>query len=516
MKKNILTFLILGILLLLVGCEEVEPQPTLNLPVKVDFSAYEQRDPNDPLYTRLSPEPLRELIPSEDYGTLYPFIGARRSYLIEDEYEGLTKSYYGFTDATGRIIVDPVYYLIEMLDTGTYYNSPCLPFWDITEECRMPDYPDVPYYRHALAAIDGSFVTDFIYSEIEGYEDCIIAARMNPRTDGYDVFSHNGELLFSTTELPYPVEDVFRFSSCENGLFLLWMDHGAYSSVYYYVDWEGRIRSGPYEKASKFPCGWARVKLLTGEYTYIDSAGTSIGRTFSYCSHFTDGYAVVITENQSEVIVQTGATLFTFPKYGTDPILYVTEGGFLIQDSGSDYLYSFNGQLLYSSESDLWSPSKSIYLCDSDPNAPYLYHVGLEKTIFLPPMSKNCQICIDLVPNTFDSFITLKYLTRSDSTLYIYSKDLTLLAIEDEDRPKLLWEQPGKDRDNCLSLPGKAGTELYHPDGTLLGLSPMSDFTSGRIGPKGYITLTNNTCTKIYDSQGTLIFCYPLIQNLDD
>ncbi len=516
MKKYILLFLLSGLLLSLVGCENTEPQPTLHLPVKTDFSAYEQRDPDTPLYTRLSPEPLTRLIPSEDYGTLYPFIGARRSYLTEEGYEGPTIDYYGFTDAAGRIIVDPIYYLIELLDTGTYYNSLCLPFWDITEEYRDPDYPDAPDYRHALAFIDGSFVTDFIYSEIKGYEDCIIAARMNPRIDGYDVFNHNGELLFSTTELPYPVEDIFRFSSCENGLFLLRMDYGTYSSAYYYVDRDGRIRFGPYEKASKFLCGWARVQLLTGEYTYIDPSGASIGRTFSYCSHFTDGYAVVTTETHSEIIDQTGATLFTIPKCNREPAFYVTEGGFLLQDFGQDCLYSFDGQLLYSSDSDHWSPSKSIYLCDSDPNAPYLHHIGSEKTVSLPPMSKDCQIYIDLLPNNFDSFITLKYHTRFDFTLYIYSKELTLLATADEDRPKLQWEQPGMDRNNCLSLPGKEGTELYHPDGTLLGLSPMSDFTSGRIGPNGCLTLTNDFCTKMYDSQGDLLFCYPLIKNLDD
>ncbi len=510
--KKILTLLLIMLLMgSVVGCGSPEP---LNLPVKVDFSAYEQRDPNAPLYTRLSPEPLKELIPSGDYGTLYPFIGARQSYLTEDGYEGWKVDYYGFTDATGRIIVDPVYKNIELLRGGE--GGTRLPFWILSK--NNPD-PNSSYSTcYAIASVDGSFVTDFDYSNISGYPDCIVTRNMDQDPPVYEMYDHNMELLFTTADLPFSrqIRDA-RYQG--NGLFLLRLADEEDRHLCYFMDLEGTLVAGPYESAFDFSCGWAAVKPPDGSWTYIDSTGKPMDRSFEDCKRFYQGgYTLVQTPEQTEILDVEGNTFLTLPKYDWFPSLTVTQQGLFLNGLDTDQYYSFDGNLLYETRGKLWYQEKLVYLSKEDPSAPYLYHAGLNKKVPLPPLTENTTIEAIHPYENAGPFLSLFYVDRRDGsmTFYLFTPELELVSVSNQTRPELFPEEPGKKALTYVAIPGASGTELYDPDGNVLGLCPMADFDTGRIYEGRILSLTNDFCTKMYDSQGELIFCYPFTSTMED
>ena len=514
MKKNILTFLILGILLLLAGCEEVEPQPTLNLPVKVDFSAYEQRDPNDPLYTRLSPEPLTGLIPSEDYGTLYPFIGARQSYLTENGYEGPKVDYYGFADASGRIIVDPVYTDIRLLSGGE--GGTHLPFWILGKD--NPDSGSRYSTCYAIASLDGSFVTDFRYSYVGGYPDCIVTLSLDWGEPVYELYDHAMELQFTTAELPYSSQ-IIEARYQNNGLFLLHLKGEEDRHSYYFMDLNGTLVAGPYAFACSFSCGWAAVEIRDDCWTYVDTAGTPMDRTFHDCEpYYQGGYTLVETETHGEILDIEGKTLLTVPKPDSFLTLTVTQNGLFIDSWKSSQYYSFDGALLYETQEKHWFPFEMVYLSKEDPSAPYLYHVELQKKVPLPPLTEHTEIETQYFIENRGPFLSLVYVDRRDRsmTFYLFTPELELLSVSNQTRPELFSEQAGKEALSYVAIPSDEGAELYDPEGMVLGLCPMSDFDTGRIYEGGILSLTNDFCTKRYNSQGELIFCYPFTSTMED
>ncbi|MBO7425238.1 MAG: hypothetical protein J6U23_06130 [Clostridiales bacterium] len=84
-------------------------------PVKVDWSNYQPADYDTNICTRLSEDYISDFIPSDDYGTIFPYIGTRDSrYYAEDghlsDYVYNNGEYsYGFFDENGRIICDSVF-----------------------------------------------------------------------------------------------------------------------------------------------------------------------------------------------------------------------------------------------------------------------------------------------------------------------------------------------------------------------------------------------------------------------
>ncbi|MBP3413514.1 MAG: WG repeat-containing protein [Oscillospiraceae bacterium] len=512
MKRGSL-FLLLAFVLSLVGCSSKEP---LNLPVKTNFSFYEQKEAYTALYTRLSPEPLTELIPSENYGTLYPFIGARKTYVSEEGYTMHQSEFYGFTDATGRIIVDPVYSDVALLTGGE--NGACLPFWVLTKD--KPYSGDLFAYssHRAIASADGSFVSGFDYSYIYGYPDCIVTQSLDRANPVYELYDHSMRLLFSTADLPFS-HRIQNAQYHSNGLFLLRLQEEE-GFAYYFMDREGDLAFGPYMEAYGFSSGWAAVRLSNEKWTYIDPTGRLMERQFEECDmYYNSGYTVVQTPDRTEILDQEGQTLISLPNYQHLPSLKITEHGiFLSSLQAPDRYYSFDGTLLYETTDKTWFPEYMVYLSEEDPSAPYLYHVELQKKLTLPPLTED-TILSPSSPWIHTGFnMGLSYYDRKDlsATHYLVSPDLELLSVSKEHRPELISEQPGERSLPFVALPGEEGTELFGPEGKLLGLSPMADFHIGRIYEGDYLSLSNEFCTKLYTQNGELVFCYPFAAAMED
>ena len=159
-----------------------------------------------------------------------------------------------------------------------------------------------------------------------------------------------------------------------------------------------------------------------------------------------------------------------------------------------------------------------VYFSKEDPSAPYLYHVELQKKLTLPPLTEDTVLApfspwIFTGPNL--GLTCYNHKDRSD-THYLISPDLELLSVSKQLRPELISEQPGERSVPYVALPGEEGTELFDSEGTLLGLSPMADFHIGRIYEGGYLSLSNEFCTKLYNQDGELVFCYPFAAAMED
>lgn len=516
MKKLLPLFLLLGILLSIfrIQLPPKVPKPT------VDFSYYTKREDSSTLYTRLSPEPLGELTPSEDYGAIYPFVGGQRTYLYSDYGSaGAKQKLYGFVDATGRILVDPVYTMAQLLESE---DGTALPYWLIGKPIYSEEAKD-SYMLCALASLDGSFVTPFLYSWFEACEEYIIATL--PSGNRYHILDHDLNLLLDTKDLSY--EEVYTIRYCGEGLFAVCLncpDMGNFCK--HYVDMSGNVLPGHFQTAYAFTDGWSAVHLDLDTWTYIDPTGKEMGQYFTECTSFQKGYALVNTGKTSQIIRPDGTVVLTrnpLPRWSE---LTVTSHGLYISPLGDDphFYYSFEGELLYETPRADWLPEDLIYADYSDPSAPYLYDITQDFKIPLAPMEEGHRLELSTCGDPDSPVIVVRdrnYATWEAVDSY-YSADYKLLWVSQpyrtttSDIPRLELEQVGKETVSYPVLPGENGLTLYGTTDPALLQYPLSTFTHGRLYDDGYLTLTDNFSTRMYDPQGNLIFSYPFATAMED
>ena len=140
--------------------EEQFPNNSDGPDVYVDWSSLEPYAPEEPIYTRSSDSVITELVPSDNYGPLIPFLG--------DKLGGTDLgSRYGLITLSGEIVLDPV--LSSVWDGGSqggYYNLEPLPYFMLCKEtpATSSDGWDEASEVWAMAARDGSWCTEFKYT----------------------------------------------------------------------------------------------------------------------------------------------------------------------------------------------------------------------------------------------------------------------------------------------------------------------------------------------------------------
>lgn len=522
MKKLLPLLFLLGILLSIfwIRLPKKVPKPT------VDFSYYTKREESPALYTRLSPEPLGELMPSEDYGTIYPFVGGEKNYLSVT-YGDLahTRYQYGFVDATGRIIVDPVYDTAELLRSE---DGTALPFWVIGKIVYDENLVD-SYALCALASIDGSYVGPFAYTQFRAYEDFILAELpldWQSAIRNYHVLDHTGRILWTTEDLDVPGR-IMSMSYCGEGLFHMGLVYTDIDDFHYrYMDLQGNFLPGHYITAEKFSDGWAAVQIDRDTWTYIDPTGKEMGQYFTECTSFQKGYALIKTGNTSHVIRPDGTVVLTRDPLPRWAELTVTSHGLYIYALGDvpHFYYSFEGELLYETTHRSWLPEELIYADYSDLSAPYLYDIRQDRKIPLPPMEDGHRLELSTYGDPDTPVIVVRdrnYATWEAIDSY-YSADYTLLWVslpyrgEEQTTSHLLLEQVGKEARSYPVLPGETSPTLYGATEVELKHYSLSTFTRGRLYDGGYLSLTDDFCTRMYDPEGALIFSYPFTVLMED
>lgn len=119
---------------------------------KVDWGL--EKEPVKEVYTRLTADTISTLKPSSRYGPLLPFVG---QVLPTDDWFKLER--YGLVTKKGKIVLDAVCDSIFKLTDGT---------GEATGVYGMSrTVPGEPKVRYAMAATDGSRVTEFVYRYVE-------------------------------------------------------------------------------------------------------------------------------------------------------------------------------------------------------------------------------------------------------------------------------------------------------------------------------------------------------------
>ena len=345
--------LLLSFVLLLGGCTaQPKDEAVPSFSVKTDYSNYMPPEHYNPAFGGIG---VTELIPREDYGAIYPFVG--------ESYESLWVNLWGFVDESGTVIVDPVYPFVEYRggkDGGVWALGKM-----IGEDANDYSYPE---YLYAAAAADGSRITEFRYVSVEVRDGLVLAGETVGAADEYgsnafvfrydiydlelNLLTTSEELLKTMPELSQSLSDL----SCAEGMFLLSFGQ-EYSEDWpgqvYYIEREGSRILGPYNRGHDFAQGYAIVDSDDRRgRSYLDKEGNFIEGEFSAGWNFVRGIALVSNYEDGRftcdaIIDETGKMLLACD-YGEsisiidDCIVYEKDW-----DVGLTAYYTFEGELLY-------------------------------------------------------------------------------------------------------------------------------------------------------------------------
>ncbi len=259
--------------------------------VHTDYSQYTLDTPMQPKYTRLSQEHISELQPRDDYGMLYPFVGNR----ICSDYS--YKTYYGMVDASGCIVVDAVYDSINLVsrDYWDLYQHGDLdfPMWALGKT-GLTEY-GYATTTYALASLDGSFVSEHIYSQLTAYDEYVFAyIYHNDDAVQLHVYDMEGNLCLDSKDLPFcdRLDSYYDAITYGDGLFTVILEGPSGEREYYIADWEGNLLYGPFQQAECYHDGYALVGKTDDLYAFIDVNGNYfLDMEFSSAWAFRNGYA---------------------------------------------------------------------------------------------------------------------------------------------------------------------------------------------------------------------------------
>lgn len=309
--------------------------------VKTDTSALSAYKPLPQVYTRLSDGPLPELKTADTYGTLLPYQG--ESIYFDGGFG--TGHHYGFITIKSIIVTDPVYsniYQASCYDenTGTYLYMPAYVLTlkptpdDIQNQSdeQRSDMMMGANVRHAVCALDGSWMTPSIYAGAFCNPQVILCVRDWDTAD-IDIYDYSGKLLYNTASLSFfknlPVGAAYSFQSgYGEGLFVLPLSTGqtAYVSVM-----DGTFTITSYIQGGAFHEGLAPVKLEEdGPSGYIDRNYKLVLKPqYLYTDKFYGGNAIVrLLDTQYAIIDKKGTVLLTSPEY-----IQTTNTGYLVLDA---------------------------------------------------------------------------------------------------------------------------------------------------------------------------------------
>ena len=361
--------LLLCLCLLLGGCgsegltlSSTDPESTLpseeetipaDVSVQTDYSQYAPRVTLAPLYTPAE-EPCYDLVASENYGGIYPYVGAS----VSTQFSG-KRYYYGLTDARGRILTEPVYHSVELLqDWDSYeYTGRSLPFWVLQKQDVTEDFAYST--RYALATLDGSMVTECVYSSISWGDGYVVAIDKRGQHPRFDLFDTEGQLYLRSEDLPILAqlpENYFDYFYADLSDGMLRLQCGAENgqTLYYYTDLQGSLLLGPYEYAEPFFDGIAAVQDSYDTYCYIDRTGnTCFPLSFTYSDGFHEGVTIVADrDGRRSLVDQQGNVLLSETTWQT---LYRERDIYGLEENSVVDFYNSRGELLYEDIPYHWS-----------------------------------------------------------------------------------------------------------------------------------------------------------------
>lgn len=507
--------LLLCLCLLLGGCAVTEPSPSTAAPteppkpteptelssppadvrVKTDYSQYAPRETLQPLYIPAESS-CDHLQPSDDYGTIYPYVGGT----AETQY-GSSRYVYGIMDEKGQLLTDPVYSSVTLLQRWDDYwgtSEAVLPLWELE---KIEVDADGGYsQRSAIAALNGSWVTDCCYTQVAVRDDYVLAVEQDweAETFRFDLYSSTGELLLRSESLEIlgQIPDPINYASYADGMFRLEC-YGDTDSSTWYTNPQGSLLLGPYGYGNDFSEGLAAVTEDYTNYYYIDKQGsTRFQRSFTSTEAFVDGVAVVSVDLQSQLIDRNGNILL---QTRDDQYIYRERELYILVDDGVANYYNARGELIYADIPQGWSYLGHGLFSDW---AEEIIHGETQRRFTVTRAEGAYHYAVPLWDEGIEVLAVYDY-TDGLVKSYLLDKGAKLLmegegdfyAMQDTER-SLLVESFG------------SGYRIYDEDLQYLFTCPRDAFPSVLLGDR--VLCFSEQYSLCYSLEGELLFCYPL------
>jgi len=271
-----------------------------------------------------------EFIPSEEYGTIIPYIGAYKEF--STDFDTMYYASYGFCTPEGKIVMDasknvPHIWLNRCPDGFEYYQV----------SFNESDF-DVAPARTLIVPRDGSWSLEIKRGWVGSVGDGVICINVVKDNENYqtytELYDYNGKKLGK-------IDGYDSLGTYSHGMFNAekWGSDSSSPSACY-IDLNGNVVLGPYKYAQSFSKeGVAIVTDLDGECYMIDTKGNRITHgnyesihRLSYDENKPYYYSANIKE-----------------KYATRDILDAN-GNFIVQQKGGAHLnfcLQKNGDIIY-------------------------------------------------------------------------------------------------------------------------------------------------------------------------
>ena len=266
--------------------------------VFTDWSGLTTEAAPQEIYTRLTPEPMETLRPG-DYGALLPFSSSTR-FATGDGWGWELGGLKGLVTAEGMIVLDPVCSSVSRLVRYSAEEGEIVcPFLVLEKLLYDPDAPDAGEWnrgwveRCAVCAEDGSWCTDFVYTNVLGSPLGALCVR-SEQENLAECLSARGRVVFDTK------------------------------------DWDVRAELAPWSvtQLNDIPAeGWAPVQLNSGRDVFLNARGAVMPMRqalwIEIAEPFSEGLAAVRVDGLWGFLDERGA-LAIEPQYSG-----VGYGGFL-------------------------------------------------------------------------------------------------------------------------------------------------------------------------------------------
>lgn len=328
------------------GAGEIGPGTELDLTfdVRADWSRLEGERPApqpDMDGGRWYPEFTTSLIPSTDYGPLVPYRGVMaypfsrwetESGEIQKHWSGWSQPFYGLMTREGKIVVDPVYQDAYSYSYRRQGESQSLPVLILSRS--GPEWAETGGKRYAVAAEDGSWITDFEFLNYNNRDGQLLLISLQGMTRLDSATGERTDWVWE--ELGVREEDVSETLDLIQWVFgLTWTDHGILTGL------EQEESDNPYE-SSRFRI----FQPETGEISWVGYEQWDEWYSEYSAQRWSQNWEV--TQEGDRVTISREGEIYVIPDVSPDCWSAEVRSGLAILNTGSgDQLRRLsNGELL--------------------------------------------------------------------------------------------------------------------------------------------------------------------------
>lgn len=456
--------------------------PTAGDGVLTDYSAYAPNNSTPAQFT-IFDCPKDHLEPRNDYGDIYPYVGAQLYGAWDDSFgEYQVGSLMGFFNHAGQLITAPIYTNITSLaldQQGEDY------LWVVSTGDG--------YYGYVTR--DGSFVSEHCYDALYQIGEYLFAST--------DLEAHRFQLLDRNLN-PVATQDDYTFggkcyvpSQMQGGLILCCYTDENWNAEYIVLDENHNLLMETQDYLHMddnnilwvFDENW-RCTLLDKELNPVELPEVGGNRNVQSLS----GRFYEVTGDDGSYIIDKNGTLFD---WNYEYAIFSARDTFTVVKNDLMTLYDARGRMKFTGLDPEWSYLGDDIFTENREDAFLMHNLSSSKTLTFPADSFSYFLadCYYVATCTDDCWSGA-----------LVDRELNLLLQSSGDFTTLFDLTTGTGYPLSRDYNGFAGEErLYSTDGKTLLFR-----ANGQLGiQNGYITASTDWAFTCYAPDGNVVFCYP-------